>query len=189
VARFADGSYPNRRVSERVDTGYQQRDLRLRGDWRTGGHSRLSGYVGLTRRDYSHVSELDYSGPTGRLVFDWAPTAKLSLEVVARSEIGSEHEVVDNYVITRGIALLPQWAVSEKIKVRGRLERLRRDFGQIPLSAVRDDRTRNYGLSVEYEPLRALTITLSALRVIRSADDHRFNATANVIGLDARFAF
>jgi len=188
VVRHADGDYPNRTPSATVDSGYEQRDLRLRGEWTITGHSRLSGYAGYTRRTYPNVSRLDFEGPTGRLVYDWTPTGKLALRVTARREIGSEYEVIDNFVVTRGIVLEPQWMVSEKVTVRGYAAWLRRDFGGSQLSSIGEDRTRAYGLSLIWEPLRNLSITLSAQRARRSADGPDSDYRTKVYGLDLAFA-
>jgi len=184
VFRHADGDYPNRSPSATVDSGYTQRDLRLRGVWTATGHSRLSGYVGYTQRTYPNVSRLDFEGPTARLVYDWMPTGKLSLRLVARREIGSEYEVIDNFVVTRGIAIEPRWAVTEKVTASAYAEWLRRDFGGSRVSPIGDDRSRIHGLRLNWEPLRTLTVTLSAQRARRSAANPQFDYTATVYGLD-----
>lgn len=189
VARIADGDYPNRSPSASIDSGYEQRDLRLRADWTLTGISRLSGYVGYTRREYAHVSSLDFSGPTGRLAFDWAPTGKLSLRFVARREIGSEYEVIDNYVVTRGFGVEAKWAATDKIAVRAYGDRLRRDRGDLALSALDDEQRRTYGLSVDYMPLRTVTLTASAQRSKRDAAGRDVDFSADVYGLDARLDF
>ncbi|MCK0507738.1 XrtB/PEP-CTERM-associated polysaccharide biosynthesis outer membrane protein EpsL [Aromatoleum anaerobium] len=189
VARQADGDYPNRTPSARVDSGYEQRDLRLRGSWVLSGISSFSGYVGYTRREYEHVSSLDFSGPTGRIAFGWEPTGKLSFQVIARREIGSEYEVIDNYVVTRGVGVEGTWKATDKITVIARGERYRRDRSDVELPALDDDRTRVYGLSVGYAPLRDLTITASVQRAKRSAAGERFDYTAKIHGIDVRLDF
>lgn len=189
VVRHADGSYPNRSPSDSIDSGYQQRDLRLRGDWQISGLSRLSGYAGVTRRTYPHADQLDFTGATGRLVFDWAPTGKLALRTTLRREIGSEDEVIDNFVVTRGIALEPRWLVTDKVTLRGNVEWLQRDLGQTSPSAQGDNRTRSYGLGLIYQPLRRATITASVQHSARSASDPLFKYSDRVFGLDLRLGF
>ncbi len=187
VLRHADGDYPNRTPSASVDTGYEQRDLRLRGDWTVTGHSRFSGYVGYTQREYPHVGALDFEGATARLVYDWTPTGKLALRTVLRREIGSEYEVVDNFVVTRGVAFEPLWSISEKLALRGLVEWLERDFGGPRFSAVDSDRRRVLGLRLEWAPRDSILVTLSAQRARRSAAGADFDYDADAYGLDIRF--
>lgn len=189
VVRRADGEYPNRGLTAARDPEYEQRDLRLRGVWTLSGISRLSGYVGYTDREYSTVRSLDFSGPTGRLTFDWTPTGKLSLRAIARREIGSEYEVIDNYVVTRGFGIEADWAATGKITVRARAERLRRDNRNTPFATLRDDRRRTYGVGVEYQALRTLTITASAQRTRRLADDSAFDYDVDIYAVDVKLLF
>lgn len=189
VLRHAEGEYPNRTLTTTRDPEYTQRDVRLRGEWALSGISKLSGYVGYTDREYSTLGDLDFSGPTGRLVFDWTPTGKLSFQIVARREIGSEYEVLDNYVLTRGVGLEAAWAATDKITLVARAERLKRDHGDTSLSSLGEDRRRTYGLSVDYQPLRTVTLGASALRAERSAEDSAFDYTANIYGVDLKLEF
>lgn len=190
VLRHADGEYPSRAATATRDPEYTQRDLRLRGDWVLTGISKLSGYVGYTDREYSTISSLDFSGPSGRIAFDWQPTGKLAFQVVARREIGSEYEVLDNYVLTRGVGLEAAWAATSKVTLIARAERLRRDHGDTTLSSLGEDRRRTYGLSIDYRPLDTVTLSASALRTEREADDSSgFDYDANIYGVDLKLAF
>ena len=189
VLRHADGEYPNRTVTTTRDPEYTQRDVRLRGDWVLTGISKLSGYLGYTDREYSTVSNLDFSGPTGRIAFDWSPTGKLSFQVVARREIGSEYEVLDNYVLTRGVGLEATWTATDKLALIARGERLRRDHGDTSLSSLGKDRRRTYGLRLDYEALRTVTLSASATRVERYSADSAFDYDANIFGVDLKLEF
>lgn len=190
VLRHADGEYPNRAATATRDPEYTQRDLRLRGDWVLSGISKLSGYVGYTDREYSTISSLDFSGPSGRIAFDWQPTGKLAFQVVARREIGSEYEVLDNYVLTRGVGVEAAWSATSKVTLIARAERLRRDHGDTSLSSLGEDRRRTYGLSVDYRPLDTVTVSASAVRIEREADDaSSFDYDANIYGVDLKLEF
>jgi exopolysaccharide biosynthesis operon protein EpsL len=189
VARYADGSYPNRSPSATIDSDYTQRDLRLRGDWRVSGLSRFSGYVGLTSRAYPHVESLDFSGATGRLVFDWTPTGKLSFRTTVRREIGSEDEVIDNFVVSRAISFEPRWLATDKVTLWSRLEWLRRDFGQSSQPLQDGNRTRSYGLGLIYQPLRSATVGASFQHSVRSAPGPLFDYSDKIFGLDLKVGF
>jgi len=184
VLREARGDYPNRGFSTTVDSGYKQHDVRLRGTWTPTGHSRFSGYVGYTWRRYRNLSQLDYDGPTARLVYDWTPTGKLSLTTVVRSELGSEVEVVDNYVLSRGFTISPKWTVTDKVAVHGLVDWVWRDFGSTRLSSVDEDQRKTVGLRVVYEPTRTISIGLSGQRTWRLAPGTAFDYTANVYGVE-----
>ncbi|MDT3670976.1 MAG: hypothetical protein ROZ37_11675 [Aromatoleum sp.] len=190
VLRRADGEYPNRAATATRDPEYTQRDLRLRGDWVLSGISKLSGYVGYTDREYSTIRNLDFSGPSGRIAFDWQPTGKLAFQVVARREIGSEYEVLDNYVLTRGVGVEAAWSATSKVTLIARAERLRRDHGDITLSSLGEDRRRTYGLSLDYRPLDTVTVSASAVRIKREADAaSSSDYDANIYGLDLKLEF
>ncbi|NMF98535.1 hypothetical protein GPA27_14190 [Aromatoleum toluolicum] len=185
VARGATGRYPGRERSETSMTGYEQRDLLLRANWMASGHSRISGNIGYTWREYPHVSEKNFSGLTGRLTHDWTPSGKVGLGVTVRREMGAREDVADNFVITRAVSVDPSWVVSSKIQVRGKVEWLRRDYGGDPFASVspdRDDRTRAVSVAVEWTPVRAVVLRLGA------RSERRF-ASAAAPGYAAQGAF
>ena len=192
VARGATGRYPGRLRSESTVTGYEQRDLLLRANWMASGHSRVSGNVGYTWREYPHVSEKNFSGLTGRLTYDWAPSGKIGLGVTVRREIGAREDVADNFVITRAVSVDPSWAVTSKIQVRGKLEWLTRDYGGDPFASAaadRDDKSRAVSVAVEWTPVRVVALRLGARSERRFASAAAPGYGTESAFLSAKFRF
>lgn len=193
VGRFTDGSYPNRRPGLLSDDGFEQTDLQLSGSWQVSGHSRLSGYAGLSRRRHPNLTYRDYIGPTGRLRYDWTPTGKLSLAATVRREIGARDDLFDNFVVTRAATIAPAWAVSGRVLLQGSFEWRERDFrgdpGLLSGGASRDDITRSYALSLMYSPIDPLRLALSWSRHRRISDDPDGQYTANVGMVSAQYRF
>ncbi|MBD5803733.1 hypothetical protein AZOA_31740 [Azoarcus sp. Aa7] len=191
-ARGAGGRYPGRLRSVSSITRYEQRDFLLRANWVASGHSRVSGNVVYTWREYPHVSEKNFSGLTGRLTYDWTPSGKVGLGVTVRREMGAREDVADNFVITRAVSIDPSWAVSSKIQVRGKLEWLARDYGGDPFASVapdRDDKSRAVSVAVEWTPVRAVVLRLGARSERRFASAAAPGYVAEGAFLSAKFRF
>lgn len=193
IGRFTDGNYPNRRPGLLTDDGFEQTDLQLSGSWQVSGHSRLSGYAGLTRRRHPNLTYRDYTGPTARLSYDWTPTGKLSVAATVRREIGARDDLFDNFVVTRAATIAPAWAVSGRVLLQGSFEWRERDFrgdpGLLSGGASRDDITRSYALSLMYTPIDPLRLALSWSRHRRISDDPDGQYTANVGMVSAQYRF
>lgn len=174
--RQTDGRYPNRPAVAGSIREYTQRDGRIAGDWRLTGALRLSGDVGFTERRYDLAPSRDFTGVTGRVAANWQPTAKTSVELSWRREIGAEEDLVSNYAVTRVLRLAPRWAITDKMSLGGFIERSSRDYGGDPelgfdgLVPVRDDTSRRYGLTLSYQPIRALSLSLGVQHQRRSSD-------------------
>lgn len=193
VGRFTDGTYPNRQAGVLSDDGFEQTDLQLSGRWQLTGHSRLNGYAGVTRRQHPNLTYRDYTGPTGRLTYDWTPTGKLAVSATLRREIGARDDLFDNFVVTRAASFTPSWAVSGRVLVQGAVEWRKRDFrgdpGLLSGSQSRDDITRTYSLSLSYTPIDPLRLAVSIGRYRRSSDDPNAGYTANVGTVSAQYLF
>lgn len=192
VGRTADGRYPERNEAMTSVTRYTQRDLLVRADWSVSGHSRVSGQAGYTARQYLHAGDKDFNGLTGRFAFDWRPTGKLALGVTARREMGAQEDAADNFVVTRAFSIDPVWQLGNKLRVRVRLEWLRRDYGGDPFGIAgpdRDDRTQSRALALEWSPVRNLSLHLGARNERRSSSDAYPGYRASSVFTSAKLAF
>lgn len=192
VGRTADGRYPERNEALTLVTRYTQRDLLVRADWSVSGHSRVNGQAGYSERRYAHAGDKDFNGFTGRFTFDWRPTGKLALAMTARREMGAQEDVVDNFVVTRAFSIDPVWQLSDKLRARGRLEWLRRDYGGDPFGIGgpdRDDRMQSRALALEWSPVRNLALHLGARDERRSSSDAHPGYRASSLFMSAKVAF
>jgi exopolysaccharide biosynthesis operon protein EpsL len=163
-----DGSYPGRNdvLAGMFDTGYEQTSTQLQGEWRLSGQSRVNGYVGHTLREYDHLSQRDFSGLTGRLGFDWLPSEKTGLKLLARKEVGAETDLVDNHVVTTAFSVEPFWNLSDEISFSFGAEVYRRDYRGDPEPGMtevppKNDTTQRLRVGGSYAPSRHFDVTLT----------------------------
>ena len=194
--RQSDARYPNQQFTagSRVDNSYLQRDIEMEGSWQLTGASRVSGMVGQSRRRHDDVPARDYSGPTGRIAWDWQPTGKSLLNVTARRSLSGNSDDVANYVVTRGLVVAPSWYPTAKTSVQLSLERSQRDFGGDPgfiLTAApkREDDIRATTLSASYAPHRALSLSLSLRDEKRESNIAGLAYRDRTTYLSAQFSF
>lgn len=194
VGRFTDGDYPNRQAGALADDGFRQTDWRLRGHWQVTGHSRLAGYLGMTRRRHPNLTARDYTGPTGRLEYTLAVSQRLSVTAIARREIGARDDLVDNFVVTRAVSFAPSWQPFYRIGIQGRLEWRKRDFrGDPGLVAgtfpAREDVSRNANVSFIYTPIDPLQLSISYGYLQRDSDLVSEEYTAHVASFSVDYTF
>lgn len=191
-----DGTYINRPGTAGSTREYRQRELRLNTRWQISGAVRMSGYVGQTRRSHELAPNRDFSGPTGRLEFDWTPTGKLAVNLVLRQEIGAEEDLATTFAVTRAVRISPSWAISEKVTLGAEYQRWRRDFrGDAGLGVPpedlpsRDDVTQRYGLSLRYKPIDALTLMFAVRHQERRANTPSREYESDSASVSVRFTF
>jgi len=191
--RQTDGEYPKRIVSAVSDVGYRQSDGRVSGSWHLTGHSRVTGYLGYTRRTYSNLSVRDFSGMTGRLQHEWTATGKLSLRTIVRREIGAREDLTDNFVVTKAFSLEPTWAATSRIALKGLWELRQRDYGGDPGlvtgASEQDDVTRMLRFSLSYSPFDNLHLSVAHTRASRSGDRalNEYSAETNTVAMQYSF--
>lgn len=196
TVRDADGRYPGRPALSGSIRDYEQQDVRTRGEWTLTGAMRVAGDIGYTWRSYDLAPNRDFDGITGRMLVHWQPTYKTALELSWRREIGAEEDVVANYAVTSALVFAPSWRVSEKLSLSARLERSTRDYGGDPELGVsadealsRDDRTRRYGLMLDYSPVRAVRLGLGAEHQQRRSDLRLREYDATTVWVSGRISF
>ncbi|NMG35878.1 outer membrane beta-barrel protein [Azoarcus sp. TTM-91] len=196
TVRETSGRYPNRPAEAGSIRDYEQHEIRLGGEWQLTGATRVSGFLGRTRLEYRFAPNRDFTGTTGRLGVDWKATAKSSVSLSIRREVGAQQDVAANYAITEAVVLAPKWALTDKMTLGAGLEWRRRDYGGDPqlqasnVVASRDaDSSRRYGLSLEYKPMRALSFLLTVQRQKRNASEVLNRYDANSGALSMRFLF
>jgi len=171
-----DVTYPNRIVvsGQPVDSSLTQDDSRLNFNWQASGASHITGDIGRTRRRRPDVPNRDFSGPTGRLSWDWLATGKLMLNFSAGQELGELNELNASYYVLRRTSISSTWAPTAKMTLQAMFEhRHRHNQGERatvadPLLSLivdslptRDDVTNTQSLSWTYQAMRALQFDLS----------------------------
>ncbi|MCC4116423.1 outer membrane beta-barrel protein [Aromatoleum toluclasticum] len=194
--RDTDGEYVNRPAVPGSIRDYRQQEVRLGGEWRLSGATRVSGFIGRTRVEYRLAPERDFRGTVGRVGLVWDTTAKTSVDLSVRREIGAQQDLVANYAVTEAVRLAPKWNVTEKVSLGAGLEWRRRDYRGDPelvrTGGAREkptDSSYRYGLHAEYRPQRALSFAFSVQRQERDGSRSLGGYSANTADLSMRFRF
>jgi hypothetical protein len=177
-----------------VDNAYQQYSAGVVGDWTPSGASRLKARVDRVSRRYRELPQRDFDGTAWRADYEWKPTDKLSLAAIARREISPYEYVRSNLVLVQGVVLRPSLRMSEKIEVAANLESGTRRYAgdaavALGLATERVDRVRTAGALVSYQPVRLLTLQLSAYHESRTSNVDFGDYSANVVQISGRLAF
>ncbi|MCK9986467.1 MAG: hypothetical protein AzoDbin1_02939 [Azoarcus sp.] len=194
--RDTEGEYPDRPEVAGSIRDYRQQEVRLGGEWRLSGATRVSGFIGRTRVSYRLAPERDFTGTIGRIGVVWDATAKTSVELSVRREIGARQDLAANYAVTEAVRLVPKWEVTDKVTLGAGLEWRRRDYRGDPEllggGVVRErpaDNSYRYGLTAEYRPLRALSFAFGVQRQVRDGSRSLSGYSANTADVSMRFRF
>ena len=194
AAIYTDGDYPNRSQPTIVgDTGFTQYDAGVDFSWGfLGGKSEILGRLAYTERDFTNLSQRDFSGPTGNIRFNWRPTGATGVVAIVRRQIGGVEDVTANYILTTAARIAPYWLVTPRIRLEAWYEYLNRDYeGQpgvaIDLIEQREDRYNYAGLSATWTPTRNWRVGLAVQYSNRSSN--RPNADFDDITTTATLQF
>lgn len=91
--RFTRGHYPQARTAANGTAQpdeFVRRDLDLSMNWMASGASTLSARLSITRQQYELLSDRDYEGATGQVIWAWVATGKTRLNASISRDTGSE---------------------------------------------------------------------------------------------------
>lgn len=175
-----------------VDYSYSQQELNIAGIWPYSGLLRLQGQLGYLKRENKSLSERDFSGLTGRGTADYFPSGKTVLSLSLYRELSPSSEISSNFRLATGASLNAVWSITPKITMRGDLSKETAEYlgdpGYLMLNVpVREDKTQNASLSLNYAPLRSTLIGIGLQTGRREStnvlydSDYKFNTIfANV---------
>jgi hypothetical protein len=190
--KYSNGEFPQRQfvAGSLVDNRYDEVEASAVVSGYPGGKSHFDMRIGYTSRRHGQLSQRDFDGMTGRLDFDWTPTAKILLNAAVWREIRSIEDVSASYVLSQGFSLGPRWAPTSKLVFQARWVYEKRDFEGDPGfilagGPAREDRFRGGSLAVGYTPWRNAELALAYERGDRNSNvlgrDYDYDAvSANV---------
>jgi len=174
------------------DDGGHVTDRELFATWRLSGKSDLEGRVAAVDYRSNHFRERDFSGPTGRLAFNWTPTGKLKLSLLASRDLGLWNTDYASYRVDKAIALVPAWQISGTASVRVSLRRFTTDYRN-PVPAftgpLRKDTSNAADLTLDWSPRRNLVLTGNVQRELRDSNDPTGDFQRTAARLDVSFLF
>ncbi len=172
------------------DNEYTQNGVGVQGRWVVTGHSRFDGRLDYTSRKYEQVSERNYAGPTFRLTYTWTPTGKITVATTAQRDIAPLEDITTSFVLVTGITVRPDWAITDKINIRGNFAYSKWDYrGDPALSLDFEHRVRTAGVSVAYRPAARIAITGGLARETRTSTLANGDYKVDTATLEARIGF
>lgn len=174
--RVAKATYPNTPPFASIDNGYSQQELNVFMVWPYSGLLQFQSRIGYQKRDHNSLSVRNFSGLTGRVAMDYFATGKTRFTLNVYRELGAVSEISSSYRITSGSSLNGLWNITSKISLNGGLSRETDDFKGDPGFVtsnvpVRQDKSQNILLGLNYQPLRSTVIGLGLQNGRRVSND------------------
>ena len=193
TVRYTRGDYPERRVPTFVtDTSFDQYDLGLDLYWRFTGSSELLGRVAYTYRQLPNLTSLNFSGPTGRLTYNWTPRGTAGVSFLALREIGAVTDITATYIVTSTLGVTPYVLVTPKLRLEASYNWTNRDYaGQPTIFGIpqRDDTYNFARVGATWVPTRNWTVTLGYQFSDRTSNFPGLQFDDNTYTLTAQFAW
>jgi exopolysaccharide biosynthesis operon protein EpsL len=193
--RAIDGVFPNRQqflVSTANDT-FRQFTAEGVVNWRYSQLTSLEGAIGWTNRLHDQISIRNFSGLTGRLVWNYGLTGATSMNTTVFREISTPETVGANYALTQGVRAGPVWRYSEKLSFQATAGFSNRRFLGDPLTAntgtIRVDDLWTASGSVLWTPSRRTQVDATVSYDKRTSNAVLFDFTGVSVFLAARYNF
>lgn len=185
------GDYPNRSASEGLTEKYRQQSLLVSAEYGREP-SRWHLELGQTWRNNEGLDVSNFSGPTGKLTWEYAYSVKTRGTLELYREVESVEELDANEEVRSGLRVGAEWLPTVKISVRGHVELSKDDYqggGSDADTGARKDHRRAASLALEYRPVFWLFITPSVEydRRTSTEDDREFNDTMGMLEVKFRY--
>jgi exopolysaccharide biosynthesis operon protein EpsL len=189
--RNGKGEYTNRALAASVSSDFTDREHEVQGEW-VGGRAKLGGRISHLERNYDSIPARDFSGFLSQIDLTYALTGKTSVFAGIVRELGSYQTNNISYYQGTRVFVAPTWKATENIALRARYDYGVRDFkGPLPgfVSSNRSDKTSLASLSVEWQPIRLLTLMAWLQRDQRKSNEFGADYKSNSVGVSAKATF
>ena len=169
---------------------YDQVGVGLQGRWIVTGHSRFDGRLHYTKREYEQFSSRNYSGPTFGITYTWIPTGKITVATILARDVAPLEELSASFVLVTGITIRPDWAISEKLNLRGTLAYQNWDYRGDPLLGLQfEHKVRTAGLELVWRPTLRIAVTGQVSHERRTSTLVNADYDVNTAAIGARIGF
>lgn len=175
-------TYPNVIPSETSDNSYAQEEVELAWNWQPSAPSRFEGHTSYVQRRHDHIPERDFSGWVGSLKYAWRPTVDTSLTTTAFKELGAVNDASASYARSYGLRLEPEWDLTAKLGLLGRLEWRNRRYAGFSTQPRANERSTIVGIGAKYAPSRGWLLRVGLNDERRRSDDPA-HAYSDLVGL------
>lgn len=161
----------------------------------SGARSSLTARVSFSHESHSQPAYPGFSGLTGAVDADYAPTAKLRVAAAASRDTGSATTFlrfgttgginVDANQISTQLRASINYAATPKISTAAQVRYNRGEVSN--LLGTSQDRVQSYALQADWEPQRSLRFSCSVSREIRSSTTLGLDSRATVSGCTTIF--
>lgn len=201
LRREGSGEYKNRNLisfaelpapfNPQYDNSFRQIDTEALLAVPLTGKTSLSAMLARQSREHEHFSQRDYGAYTGRLDYTWQPTGLTSLVGGLRREVSAYQDYASSYYLSDGIFLQPTWQISYRLKMSLSYDWQQRKFEGAIISGQpeRKDTLQSIRFGIDWFPANWATLTTSYQRDSRNSSLDRFDFSANIYSLNARFSF
>ena len=190
TGRYTDGSGYARVLIFVVPNDYKRKDIDLTSNWTASAASTINARLSFSKISNAGSNVRDYSGVTGRISWQWQPTAKLQF-----SSALARDTVQENYlsVGSTGSGEANRVGTSAQLNAVYLLtSKIQLDAGYNLYNVNRsglteaDDRSHGLNLSVRWSPTRATQLSCQVSRDKRDSDIATYNYSANSYGCAAQ---
>ena len=189
--RNGKGEYTNQAAAAAVSSDFNDREHEVQGEW-VGGRAKLGGRISRLERKYDSIPARDFSGFLSQIDLTYALTGKTSIFAGIVRELGSYQTDNSSYYQGTRVFVAPSWQATENIALRARYDYGVRDFkGPLPGFAAsnRSDKTSLASASVEWRPIRLLTLMAFVQRDQRTSNQSGADYKSNSVGISAKATF
>jgi exopolysaccharide biosynthesis operon protein EpsL len=173
-----------------IDNTYRQTGVGVTAAWAFTPHSRLDGGLAFVHRGYDADTRRNFSGVTGRALYTWTPTVKVTVVSALYRDIGPADDVTTSFVLATGAYVRPKWDVTEKVSLQANFEYDYWDYrGDPVLGGTFAHRLRTYGASLAYRPTRKSVVNAGYNREIRGSDLPTGDYDVEVYFIEGRIGF
>ena len=190
--RQGNGDYSARVALPGFSGSFKEREHEVRYDRALTGKTSLQTRIAHLERKHDRIAARDFSGVVGEATVNYAVTAKTSVAGGFARNLGSYQANDASYFQENRVFLAPAWKPTVKTAFRLRYDYgVRRYKGALPgvQATGRRDKTHLAGLTFEWEPIRAITLTAFAQRDQRNSNVPGSDYRASVLGLSALARF
>lgn len=194
--RRLEGNYPNQ-LAQGFDNSYTQDEQKINVNWLVSGTTQVLFLGGFVQRKHNTQSVRDDSGTNGRLIVNWAPRSRLTINSQLWREFIATEGLFINNALSKGALVKGTWEVTSKISWDAQAKYNKRDYTSFSLTGTptnsddANDSTRTLSSNVTYRPRPNIELVLGAFRDRRSgsvlARTNSYNATGVSFNATAQF--
>jgi exopolysaccharide biosynthesis operon protein EpsL len=187
------GTFPEREPGiDRVQSQYDESIARVRVIYLPSVKTRLDVMAGYLDRTSDDLTTAEHSGDIWKATLSWDASTQISLVASAWHDLRAYVDAESDYFVSNGASLGPRWRPSLKLQIDANLSWEHQDYiSAHPVAGIesRADKVLASRLSLSYQPVKALQLTLSYLHQDRESNRVLEQFVANVAGLDVRVIF